>query len=37
VTFRWKDYAKQNQPAMMTLHATEFIRRFLLHVLRQGF
>jgi Putative transposase len=36
VTFRWKDYAKQNQPVMMTLHATEFIRRFLLHVLPKG-
>ena len=36
VTFRWKDYAKQNQPRMMTLHATEFIRRFLLHVLPKG-
>jgi hypothetical protein len=36
VTFRWKDYAKQNQPALMTLHATEFIRRFLLHVLPKG-
>jgi Putative transposase/Transposase zinc-binding domain len=36
VTFRWKNYAKQNQPAMMTLHATEFIRRFLLHVLPKG-
>jgi hypothetical protein len=29
VTFRWKDYAKQNQLAMMTLRAAEFIRRFL--------
>jgi Putative transposase len=36
VTFRWKDYVKQNQPAMMTLHATEFIRRFFLHVLPKG-
>jgi hypothetical protein len=36
VIFRWKDYAKQNQPATMTLHATEFIRRFLLHVLPKG-
>jgi hypothetical protein len=36
VTFRWKNYAKQNQPATMTLHATEFIRRFLLHVLPKG-
>jgi hypothetical protein len=36
VTFRWKDYAKQNLPAATTLHATEFIRRFLLHVLPKG-
>lgn len=36
VTFRWKDYAQGNQPAMMTLQATEFIRRFLLHVLPRG-
>jgi Putative transposase len=36
VTFRWKDYAKQNQPALMTLDAAEFIRRFLLHVLPKG-
>src|SRR6201993_1030705 len=36
VAFRWKDYAKQNQPSMMTLPVTEFIRRFLLHVLPKG-
>src|SRR5437763_5164445 len=36
VTFRWKDYAHGNQPAMMTLQANEFIRRFLLHVLPKG-
>jgi hypothetical protein len=36
VTFRWKDYAQQNQPALMTLDAAEFIRRFLLHVLPKG-
>ena len=36
VTFRWKDYAHGNQPAMMTLQVTEFIRRFLLHVLPKG-
>src|SRR5216683_1058702 len=36
VQFRWKDYAHGNQPAMMTLQATEFIRRFLLHVLPKG-
>jgi hypothetical protein len=36
VTFRWKDYAQNNQPALMTLPATEFIRRFLLHILPRG-
>jgi putative transposase/transposase-like zinc-binding protein len=36
VTFRWKDYTQGNKPAMMTLQATEFIRRFLLHVLPKG-
>jgi hypothetical protein len=37
VTFRWKNYARANEPATMTLQATEFIRRFLLHVLPGGF
>jgi putative transposase/transposase-like zinc-binding protein len=37
VTFRWKDYAQASRPAIMTLQATEFIRRFLLHVLPTGF
>jgi hypothetical protein len=37
VTFRWKDYAHGGQPAIMTLQATEFIRRFLLHVLSKSF
>src|SRR5271155_887376 len=37
VTFRWKDYAQGGEPAIMTLQATEFIRRFLLHVLPKGF
>jgi len=37
VTFRWKDYAQGSRPAIMTLQATEFIRRFLLHVLPKGF
>jgi hypothetical protein len=36
VTFRWKDYAQGNQPTLMTLPATEFIRRFLLHILPRG-
>jgi hypothetical protein len=37
VCFRWKDYRDHNQQKMMTLEAHEFIRRFLLHVLPEGF
>jgi hypothetical protein len=37
VRFRWKDYAQGNTTKTMTLTATEFIRRFLLHVLPRGF
>src|SRR6202030_752671 len=37
VSFRWKDYSHAGQSAIMTLQATEFIRRFLLHVLPRGF
>jgi Putative transposase len=37
VTFRWKDYAHENKKRMMTLSASEFLRRFLLHVLPRGF
>jgi hypothetical protein len=37
VTFRWKDYARGGRQRLMTLAATEFIRRFLLHVLPRGF
>ena len=37
VSFRWKDYTHASQPAIMTPQATEFIRRFLLHVLPRGF
>ena len=37
VTFRWKDYAHGNQQRLMTLAATEFLRRFFLHVLPKGF
>lgn len=36
VTFRYKDYRAGTEGAM-TLQATEFIRRFLLHVLPSGF
>jgi hypothetical protein len=37
ITFRWKDYRHNDQPRVMTLQADEFIRRFLLHVLPDGF
>ena len=37
VTFRWKDYAHGSKPRQMTLTATEFLRRFFLHVLPKGF
>jgi putative transposase/transposase-like zinc-binding protein len=37
VTFRWKDYAHENQHRLMTLTADEFLRRFLLHTLPRGF
>jgi hypothetical protein len=37
VTFRWKDYAHGNKQRKMTLSATEFLRRFLQHVLPRGF
>ena len=37
VTFRYKDYARGSQSRVMTVTAGEFIRRFLLHVLPEGF
>jgi len=37
VTFRWKDYAHGGKQRKMTLTATEFLRRFFLHVLPKGF
>lgn len=39
VTFRWKDYRGKGRTPVktMTLSATEFMRRFLLHVLPSGF
>jgi hypothetical protein len=37
VTFRWKDYAHGSLQKQMTLTATEFLRRFFLHVLPKGF
>src|SRR5262244_1975156 len=39
VTFKWKDYRLEGREryAVMTLDTHEFIRRFLMHVLPQGF
>lgn len=37
VTFTWRDYADDNKEKIMTLHPHEFIRRFLSHVLPEGF
>jgi hypothetical protein len=39
VTFRWKDYRAEghDRQKVMTLATTEFIRRFLIHVLPSGF
>src|SRR6202048_2817280 len=37
VTFRYKNYRHDAQQKTMTLEAQEFIRRFLLHVLPEGF
>ena len=39
VTFKWKDYRREGQEryGLMTLDGDEFIRRFLLHVLPNGF
>jgi len=37
VRFRWKDYRHHNKQKVMTLAASEFIRRFLLHTVPDGF
>jgi Putative transposase len=37
VRFRWKDYRQPEKPKVMALKADEFIRRFLLHVVPDGF
>jgi len=37
VSFRWKDYRDSSRQKTMTLKAGEFIRRFLIHVLPDGF
>ncbi len=37
VAFRWKDYRHHGKSKVMTLDPSEFIRRFLLHTLPDGF
>jgi hypothetical protein len=37
LTFRWRDSANKNEQRLMTLALDEFLRRFLLHLLPQGF
>jgi hypothetical protein len=37
VTFKWRDYSDRNKSKIMTLDANEFIRRYLSHVLPNGF
>ena len=37
VTFRWRDSAHHNEQELLTLSLDEFLRRFLLHILPQGF
>ena len=37
VAFRWKDYRHHDKAKVMTMAAGEFIRRFLLHTLPDGF
>lgn len=37
VSFHWKDYRHGHRKKVMTLAATEFLRRFLLHILPEGF
>ena len=37
ITFRYKDYKDNSQIKIMKLSATEFLRRFLLHILPEGY
>src|SRR6202008_4718702 len=37
VTFRWRDSAHGNKQELLPLSVNEFLRRFLLHILPQGF
>jgi hypothetical protein len=37
IIFRWKDYARGNKQRLMTLSSSEFLRRYVQHVLPHGF
>jgi hypothetical protein len=37
VTFRWRDSADHNKQKLLTVRVDEFLRRFLLHLLPEGF
>jgi hypothetical protein len=37
VCFRWKDYRQDGKGKVMTLQASEFIRRILMHTMPDGF
>jgi hypothetical protein len=37
ITFRWRDSAHNNEQKLLTLAVDEFLRRFLLHLLPEGF
>lgn len=37
VRFKWRDYSDENKTKIMTLDAHEFIRRYLSHILPDGF
>ena len=37
VTFRWRDSADGNKQKLLPLSVNEFLSRFLLHILPQGF
>jgi hypothetical protein len=37
ISFKWRDYKNGAKEKVMALDASEFIRRFLLHILPQGF
>lgn len=37
ITFKWRDYKDKGKCKLMTISADEFIRRFLIHILPNGF